>query len=501
MASLIHQIDSITAARYGVNILEQRPPGEVQGESANVVCSVGDFPWGPVDSVTLITSPAEFFDLFAPGAFGRLDQDYPALLSYINKTFPSAMKVVRTANTGAASSAGTFDDGAATASVDVAARYPGAKGNEIEIEWIANATDPSARDMRIKVGAYDRTYSNVVTAALVTTDPGDPFVTVAANVAQVDVPAVAALAALTGGLDGSPAIGDYLGTPGVGRGLEEFAAAGEDADVIFGAEIPQPLVAGWNAGLLAFQEANEKGMAILSTDSAITTKAGAIADVVAYRKDRQVYPWPRVQTVNTYDPDRATVVVDGASFAAVAVASVPPEVSPGGAPGAPFLSGITGLDPAAETINSTGYKALNDAGIAPFFNSTALQGFIIHRGFTTSLVSGEERIFRRRMADFIMGSIAASAETFVGSLLDLDLPNKALGPNTSVQAGMWRQFLDGLVEDNRIRGYDLDAFGSNLQANIDAGQWRVAISVKLISAQEELIFLATIGERVELAAA
>lgn len=503
MASLIHLISSITAAKYGVNILENRPPGEVQGESTNIVGSVADMPWGPVDTVTLITSPAELFDTFAPAVFGRLDITHPALLAYINKTFPASMKIVRTANTGQAVATFTFDDDDPLPSVRLDARHPGLLGNRVNGAWTVNADDPTARDLTITItgSAYSVLYENVATivgAALVVTDPGDPYA-VAVGLGD-EVPAVIVATALAGGLDGTAVIGDYLGATGTGRGLEEYADQNVDVDVLFGAEVPQALVAGWNAGLKAFMDTNGKGFAVLSTDSTIITTAAAIADVPSYRKDRLMYPWPRVKTVNTYDPARLEQVVDGNAFAAVAIASVPPEVSPGGAPGSEFLTGITGLE-VTGALTANAYASLNAAGIAPFFNSTANQGFIIHRGFTTSLISGEERIFRRRMTDFIMLSVAASAETFVGQILDLDLANKALGANTSIQVGMWEQFLAGLVTDGRIRGYEIDAFGANTQPNIDSGQWRVAVTVKLFSAQEELVFLTTIGERVQLSLA
>ena len=501
MASLVHTITAITAALYGVNILEQTPAGDIQGTSTNVVGSVGDFPWGPEDTVTLITSPAELFDTFAPNAFGRLEQSFPALLAYINKTFPASMKIVRVAATGSAVATFIFQDDDPAASVDVAAAHPGLLGNSISVAWTVNAEDATARDATVSIGtAYSVTHPNVATidgVDLVVTDPGDPFVTFTANVAGDEVPAAIAATALAGGLDGAAVIGDYLGTVGVGRGLEEYADANVDVDVIFGAEIPQALVASWNVGIRAWMVANIRAFGVLSTDSAIATVAAAIADVPTYRSDRLMYPWPRVKTVNTFDPNRAETVVDGNAFAAVAIASVLPEVSPGGAPGSAFLKGISGLE-ITGGLNSNAYKSLNDAGIAPFFNSTALEGFIIHRGFTTSIQAALRRIFRRRMTDFIMTSIGDASEVFVGTLLDLDLPNKALGDNTSIQKGRWDEFLTDLVTNNRIRGYTIDAFSANTQVNIDAGQWIVVISVKLISAQEELVFLANIGETVEL---
>ncbi len=504
MASLVHTILALTSALYGVNILEITPAGDIQGTSTNVVGSVADLPWGPEDTVTLVTSPQELFDIFAPQAFGPLAQSvsHPALLAYINKTFPASMKIVRVAATGGAKASFDFQDNDPSDSVKVEALHSGAVGNQIAVAWTVNADDPTARDATVSIGTnYSVTYLNVVTFTTVpvVNDPGDPFVVFTLIGGADEVPDAIAATLLAGGANGTAVIGDYLGVVGSGGGLEEYADTNVDVDVVFGAEVPQALVAGWNAGLKAWVDTNLRAFGILSTNDAATvgTPALAIANVPSFRVDRLAYPWPRVKTVNTYDPARPEVVVDGNAFFAVATASVPPEKSPGGAPGAPFLRGITGLE-VTGTLSTNAYKSLNDAGIAPWFNSTALEGFIIHRGFTTSLVASLRRIFRRRMTDFLMTSIANSSERFVGELLDLDLANKAFGPNTEVQMGRWTEFLEDLVTNNRIRGFTIDPFGSNTQSNIDAGQWRVAIAIKLISAQEELVFLAEIGEMVEL---
>lgn len=502
MASLVNTISNILQAFYGVNILEQAPAGDVQGASTSIVGTVADLPWGPVDTVTPIGSAQELFDTFAPAAFGQEAQaaSHPALLAFVNKTFPATLKIVRVAPTGAATAAQTYDDVGAVDSVDVTAAHPGLLGNRLTVEWTVNADNAADRDATVRITGttYEVLYAAVATAVpLAVTDPGDPFATFSAAGAFAAVPVAAAAAPLLGGLDGTAVIADYLGTPSTNtRGLEGYTAAGEAVDVLFGAEVPQALVATWNAGLRAWAILNDRAFGVLSTDSAITTPAAAITDVASFRDDRLAYLWPRVKTINTFDPDRAETVVDGNAFAAVAIASVPPEVSPGGAPGSAFLKGITGQDHAGASAVTN--KAMNAAGIVPWFNSTALEGYILHRGLTTTLTAGLTKIFRRRMTDFLMDSIAASAERFIGTLLDLDLPNKGLGANTGLQKGLWDDFLATLVTDQRVSGYSIDAFTANTQVNIDAGQWRVIIAVKLFSAQEEIVFLADIGETVEI---
>lgn len=501
MATLIHNISAITDARYGVNILEIQPPSAFQGVSTNTVGFVGDYPWGPVDTLTTITSPAEFFATFGPSEFGRLDTTFPALLAFLGKVFPGPVEVVRISPTGQATAAETFDDVGAVASVDVTARFPGAQGNNITIAWTANADDATERDATVAIGStYSRLYKSVATAVsgLTVVDPGDPFVIFTPNGSGVNVPVAAAAAALTSGADGSAVIGDFLGT--TTEGLKQFLDASANANVLFGAEIPAALVDGWNSGLKTQLEATKNGTAVYSADVGLS-EADAITAVGTLRFDRFMFPFPRAKIVNTFDPDRGTVEIDPNSFYAVAIAATPPEKSPGGAPGAPSMRGIVEI--VGDPISTTGLKLLNDSGIAPLFNSTGLQGHIIHRGVTASLVLGKTKMFRRTMTDFIGDSLALIAERFVEEPLDIDLANQALGPVTSIEFQQWKAFLADLqnptgIGGQRIREFDLNAFDVNLQSNIDNGQWIVVVTVKLLSQQEEIILQLTSGEFVTI---
>ena len=135
--------------------------------------------------------------------------------------------------------------------------------------------------------------------------------------------------------------------------------------------------------------------------------------------------------------------------------------------------------------------------MAAWFISNTL-GPIIRGGVTTSVTSGLEKIFRRRMTDFIVDSIAARAENFVETPLDLDLPTRTLGPLTGALVGEVNQFLGDLLGRERIRAFSVDPFSGNTQTDIDAGRWIILISVKLVSAAEEIVLKATIGEFVEV---
>lgn len=497
MGSLVSSIAAVSSAVYGVNVLEQDPPGGVRGAGTNVVAVVANLPWGPVDTVTEISSPAEFFATFAPTVFddgtttGMLNSN-AALKAFVNKTFPNTVKVARVSPSGQAAATRTYDDASAGDSVKVDARYPGALGNSISIAWSANADDATARDATVSIGSrYSVLYKNVATivaTVLVVTDPGDPYVVFSKASGATLVPAAAAAAALTTGADGTEASGDY------GTCIDLFAGADEEFSVGFVAEPGSAVVDAVNDLLETFVNTHGRGFWVLSTPAGQSATT-ALTYAASRRSDRLLYPWPRVKMVNPFDPDRAEVTVDGAAFAAVAVASVLPEESPGGAPGAPYLRGITGLEASATRIQ---LENMRNGGVTPFFMSTALQGAILYDARTTSITSGREKVFRRRMTDFLLQSAAGFLEPFTGTKLDIDLSNRRLGPVTSAEIGGLVAFLEGLKQTSRIRDYSVDPFGGNLQANIDAGQFIILMPVKLFSVQEEIILKATIGEAVTI---
>lgn len=494
MGSLVHFISSISGAKYGVNVLEVNPPGGVRGAGTNVVACVANLPWGPVDAITEITSTAELFDTFAPLVFDALD-DYPALKAFLNKTFPNSIKIARISPAGQATAARTFDDVSSGDSVVATARYPGLLGNSISVAWSVNSDDATARDATVTIGSsYSATYKRVATivsAALVVTDPGDPYVAFTKASGATLVPAAIAATALTSGANGTAAAGDYSTC------IDLFAGASVGWSVGFVAEPESALIDDINTALEAQANTLSRGLWVLCTPAA-QAYATALTYVASYRTERTFYAWPKVKTTNLYDADRGEITVDGNSFAAVAIASVDPEKSPGGAPGAPFLRGITGLETEA-TI--TQLNNLNAAGVSPWFMSDALEGAILHNAVLTTLTSGKTKVFRRRMTDYIVQGIAAYLERFVGEILDVDLVNRRLGAVTAPEAGVVRQFLADLKKDGlngRIRDYSLDEFGGNVQSNIDAGQWILILAVKLFSVQEQIVLQAQIGETVQI---
>ena len=493
MSGLIRHIAGLSGVGYGINILEVQPLGAVEGVASSVVGVVALFPWGP-ETLTKITSRAELLETFYPAAFGTRDSSlWPALRAFLNKSFPAGLRIVRPAVTGAVAALLTSQDTASGDSVTLTAAHKGALGNAINVEWVANASDPTARDAVVTIGStYSETHKAVATivdSALVVTDPGADLYTFTKASGATLVPDVAAAAPLATGSDGTVVVGD------VTTAIEAFQAASADADIVFVAECPEAFIDAVNAKLLAFTTGFDKGIGVPSTPAG-QAWTDAETYVESYRDDRLFSSWPKVKTIDWFDSDNPTVTVDGNAFAAAAMANVAPERSPGGAGGNEYLKGIIGLED--ETATMVAYDALNEAGVAPFMMSKPLGGAIIRRAVTTSLTPGKTKLFRRRMFDFIAGSVSDFAQFYVEKPLDLVLSSKSLGAETGNLVGGITAFLEGLKAGSRIVSYSVDPFGENTQTNIDSGRWIIAIAVKLYSMQEEIVFYMNVGEGVQI---
>lgn len=494
---LIKRLTALSQATFGVGIFEDAPPSVVQGQGTNVVGMVMATPWGPEGELTLLTNANDVYRTFAPPEFGVLN-NYPSLKALLNKRFPAAIEVVRVENSSAAAVAATqtFNDEDGTASVDVTANYPGAVGNLIYVEWTADSATNASATVTIVTAAgdttYSRTYTDVVTGTTTVNDPGDPFVTFSANASMVKVPDTQGPTALASGTDGTAASTDWSGSNDF-KGVNAFTSSEATADIVIGAEVPDGLIDDFNAALIADAEA--AGFFPIKS----TPVGDARADATVYTSPstgtsttgRGAYFWPRVTTSNRF-LDNTDVVVDGNAFAAAAMASVEPEQSPAGAPGRPFLYGITGL----ETPVSRGdYELLYDAQVNSFVYTP--NGYMIHGGQTITQTSGRELISTRRMSDFLAQSLAEYHTNFIGRLLDVDLTNRRLGPITAEQLGGHVAFLRNLVAEGRIRDFAVDPYVGQ-QSDIDSGQWRIRTQVKLFAPQNEIVLINEVGTTVSI---
>jgi hypothetical protein len=490
--SLIRRVSALNQVGYGVNIWEIAPPRNVEGEAQNVIGMVAELPWGPPSVVTKVTTPAEFWEAFYPAAFGadKAEATYRAILALLNKPIftRGGLKVVRVDATSAA--AATKSDAAGTGTVEITAKYKGETGNTIKRQWTAATDgDGAKRNLVITIGtSYSATYENLSTTTV--TAVADAYVTVTKSSPSA-MPTAGSAELLTGGSDGTAVATDYTGSDSVQKGLRCFYGDSVQVDVLFVAECPSGLINAVNGALKAFATACEKGIAVLCTVDG-QTSADALSYVASYTADRCVYTWPRVKTTNFFDEDAGEIEVDGNAFAAAAIANVDAWLSPGGAGGAEYLTGITGLED--ETASRTTLDGLSDGGIVPWFMSSAFGGAILYRAKTTA--TDGTRVFSRRMRDYLENAIATYAEHYVETQLDVDLGSRVYGPNTSGFISAVMQFLENEKISTHLKGYSVDGFSENTEAGLDGGRWIVLIKAELYPMAEEIVIKAQIGETV-----
>lgn len=244
----------------------------------------------------------------------------------------------------------------------------------------------------------------------------------------------------------------------------------------------------------------------LTTLTLATVLADAAPGVGATRAERVVYAWPGVRT---YVPEAVNsrlktsdslTTVDGVLdvgsdlYMASILSNLPPENNPGQAvaPVPELMATILGLQRGAPQLDLAEYVNLRARGIAaPRLDQTS--GPIFQSGITTSLVSGQKNIARRRMADFIQDSIARRINIYSKTLLT-DSNRDSI--DTEVDA-----FLAGLLSiDNpagqRIAEYQLDSRSGNTAARLAKGIYVLIVRVRTLMSADFLVLQTEIGEGV-----
>ncbi len=241
----------------------------------------------------------------------------------------------------------------------------------------------------------------------------------------------------------------------------------------------------------------------LSVQNLVTVIGNADPGVGANRDERIDYSWPGVQTQipeavgfkiacsdGTTTTDGVLDVTSDGWLSSVE-SNIAPELNPGqAAPPVPtVMAPILGYARGTPKLDITSYTAMRAAGICgPRLDRTV--GWIFQSGVTTSLVSGEQNINRRRMADYIQDSIARSVVSFS----KLPLTNSLKDSMTSEIVA----FLNGLLSPNnpaaqRIAGYTVDDVSGNTPALTAANIFVVIVSVQLIATADDIVIQTNIS--------
>lgn len=227
------------------------------------------------------------------------------------------------------------------------------------------------------------------------------------------------------------------------------------------------------------------------------------------RDERVTYCWPGVQTLV---PQAAgvpvmtalgTMTTDGIldvrsdGWLAAVLSNLAAERNPGQAaePVPTVLSPILGFQRGnLPAFAMSDYILFRQNGVVALkFDRTV--GKVFQSGITTSLVSGQKNINRRRMADEIEDSIAAAYAQFVKLPLTNQLKDAIDGETAA--------YLEGLLSQTnpaaqRIAAYSVDSRSGNTPQLTAAGIHVVIVKVQMLATSDVIVLQAEVGPSVTI---
>ncbi len=265
-------------------------------------------------------------------------------------------------------------------------------------------------------------------------------------------------------------------------------------------------------------QASERGLTrrgIISPAINQLTLATVLGDadpgVGARRVDRLDYAWPgavtnvpeasgfTIATSNGLTTTDGILDTTGDTWLASVESNLAPERNPGQStePVPTVLAPATGFARGTPRLAMPEYVALRSAGIVGL-RFDRVSGPIFQSGVTTSLLSGQKNIMRRRMADYIQDSLARALNPFSKQPAS---ESRNDGVITEIIA-----FLDDLKSPDdaaasRITDYSVDTLSGNTPASRALGIFVILVRVKLTPTDDFIVLQTDIGENVEVSAA
>jgi hypothetical protein len=245
---------------------------------------------------------------------------------------------------------------------------------------------------------------------------------------------------------------------------------------------------------------------IVLATSLATVTGDTAPGVGATREERVDYSWPGVLT---FIPEAAGVVIataDGKTtttgildltsdgWLSSIMSNIAPERNPGEGSSTVrrVMAPVLGFARNTPDLSINEYISLRQKGIAaPRMDRVV--GPIFQSGITSSLVSGQKNINRRRMADFIEDSWAQRMAPLAKLLLTEQLKDTILTETEEFMAGL-------LSAENpaaqRISGYIVDGVSGNTPSLEAAGVFVVILRVRTLATADFITLQAEIGEGV-----
>jgi len=291
--------------------------------------------------------------------------------------------------------------------------------------------------------------------------------------------------------------------------LQDVSPA-RDINIVFAARTGSTIRSGLKTHVLNASGVGLGRMACIAPNLQTVSASSATGDsdpgVGATRAERVIYCWPGAQTFMPEAVESVLGTADGANtsdgildtrgdgWMASVLSNLPPERNPGqsGAPVDTVLSPILGLQRGLSSLSVGDYTNMRSTGIAGLRIDRTV-GPIFQSGITSSLVSGQKNIARRRMADFIQDSVSQSIVPFTKQPLTQNLKDSVVGEIDS--------FLNILKSPSnppsqRIVDYQIDDKSGNTPALEAKGIFVVIGRVRTLASADFIVFQTEIGEGV-----
>jgi hypothetical protein len=461
----------------GIYIDEVTPPPSVTGVPTGIAILVGQFERGS-GSLQSVGSVGQLYERYGNNL------NYSGLIALQNKQF-GLLNVIRVVASGAAAASFTFQNATPANAITFTALWEGAYGNNIQVTIAAGSVSGKKYTVHdANPGAVwpDEVYDNVAIASINANN--NPFVNsnliTATVVLASSEPANHSAQSLSSGTDGSVADTDYQ------NAIAESQVAGA-GNIIF----LDSYTTARNGYLQTSMAATTDKMAILSNPSDVSVSS-AITDVASYRDTvgRMIYSFPYCYTTI----NGASTLVNTASFYAAALSQMAPNLDPAFTGNAQYFQGMEAL---SQTLERSDYINLAAAGISAFESDPDV-GMKIKSGVVTQIAnSALIMVFRRRMTDFILQSLAKYLKNYQNAI------NSSLNQG---QVGTAMTAFNRSLEQNGLVPSDaevssgkasiIDTKSLNTDDSTGNGYFKILYKRRIYSSMRFIVLQAEIGETV-----
>lgn len=487
----------VTSPQTGTGVygILQQPPSQVTAAGNQTAVCVGQWPWGPTNTLTYPGGApgGSYLATFAPNGSVRTTGGH---LAVMRKAWPN-LGIIRALPTTAVKATGNLQTSGSVTVMSLTAAYYGTTGNSL-VATVSAASDGNANHYNLTVvlsgasGTTTEVYQNLNvsgTGANVLPNLANSTLLSAATYVANGIPANGATT-LSGGTSPAVVATNYVGTPG---GSDYgFALCEQDTSIshLFTDDCGGSLRAAVGSGLLAHVTLTTNKIGYWSGNSG-QSASSAQTDVASFRSTNICYvdPWAYVYD----DTTGALQLAPGSSWAASVASQLPPSVDIGfrSPQVVAMLNGIAQLEvqrgPSVRAQNTlSGISTLTGLAAA---TGGQLGGYSFEGGFNSSGVSGETDLTWTEMGIFLLKSVTQSWQPYVNAPNITYYQQDLINSLTAFLATLQQNATTNPAFFPYINGYRILAPGSvNTAASIAGGAYTVAAQVKYGSHMRQIYF-------------